>query len=218
MKEIVKTSRLAGQLEKLFRMLNADWFNNELETPIITIQSTPRAYGHYTVYDAWDVKGEGRREINIGAGTLDRPIENITATMLHEMVHMYNDTVLKLADCSGSSKMYHNKFFRDTALTHGLICERSERYGWSTTKPSEALLMWILENEIPEIKLNRNESSGVRIAGGNAAANGGTDSISVATKKGHSIRYRCPACGILARTTKVVTLVCGDCMIKMLES
>ena len=46
MKTIVKTSRLAGQLEKLFRMLNEDFFDNQLETPIITIQSTPRAYGH----------------------------------------------------------------------------------------------------------------------------------------------------------------------------
>ena len=30
MKVIVKTSRLAGQLEKLFRLLKADFFNNEL--------------------------------------------------------------------------------------------------------------------------------------------------------------------------------------------
>lgn len=52
MKEIVKTSRLAGQLEKLFNKLNADFFNGELETPVITIQSTPRAYGHYSTYDA----------------------------------------------------------------------------------------------------------------------------------------------------------------------
>lgn len=41
MKEITKTSRLAGSLEKLFSMINRDWFNGELETPIITIQSTP---------------------------------------------------------------------------------------------------------------------------------------------------------------------------------
>ena len=75
MKEIVKTSRLAGSLEKIFRMVNADLFNNELAEPVITIQSTPRAYGSYTLYNAWNVKGEGRREINIGAGTLDRPIE-----------------------------------------------------------------------------------------------------------------------------------------------
>ena len=72
MKEITKTSRLAGQLEKLYRLLNESFFDSVLEMPVITIQSTPRAYGHYTLFDAWNVKGEGRKEINVGAGTLDR--------------------------------------------------------------------------------------------------------------------------------------------------
>lgn len=39
MKETVKTSRTAGYLEKIFRALNAKYFNGELEEPIITIQS-----------------------------------------------------------------------------------------------------------------------------------------------------------------------------------
>lgn len=45
MKETVKTSRTAGYLEKIFRALNAKYFDNQLEEPIITIQSTPKAYG-----------------------------------------------------------------------------------------------------------------------------------------------------------------------------
>ena len=61
MKQIVKTSRLAGQLEKLFRMLNEDFFDGQLETPIITIQSTPRAYGHVSVNSIWTVNGEEKR-------------------------------------------------------------------------------------------------------------------------------------------------------------
>ena len=216
MKEIVKTSRLAGQLEKLFRMLNADWFNNELETPVITIQSTPRAYGHYTTYNAWTAKGEGRREINIGAGTLDRPIEEIIATLMHEMCHMYNDTVLNVQDCSGSSHMYHNKAFKSACESHGLTVTHT-KYGWSHTEPSDTLIEWILDNDIQEIQLNRNEPHGIRIAGGNAAANGGA-AITGATSKGHSIRYKCPVCGQLARTTKKANLICGNCMLPMLES
>ena len=216
MKEIVKTSRLAGQLEKLFRMLNADWFNNELETPVITIQSTPRAYGHYTTYNAWIAKGEGRREINIGAGTLDRPIEEIIATLMHEMCHMYNDTILNIQDCSGSSHMYHNKHFAAAATAHGLTVSCT-RYGHSHTEASNALLEWILDNDIQEIKLNRNEPHGIRIAGGNAAANGGTATTGTISKS-HSIRYKCPMCGQLARTTKKANLICGDCMTLMLES
>lgn len=216
MKEIVKTSRLAGQLEKLFNKLNTDWFNGELPTPIITIQSTPRAYGHYTTYDAWTTKGEGRREINIGAGTLDRPIEEIVATLIHEMCHMYNDLILNVQDCSGSSKMYHNKAFAAAASSHGLTVTRT-RYGNSHTEPSDALIEWILDNDIQEIKLNRNEPHGIRIAGGNTAANGGATTTGTVSK-GHSIRYKCPCCGQLARTTKKANLICGNCMLPMLES
>ena len=121
MKEIVKTSRLAGQLEKLFRMLNEDMFEGQLETPIITIQSTPRAYGHYSVSKIWTVNGEeSKHEINIGAGQLDREIEYTVATLLHEMCHMYNDTVLNIQDCSRGGT-YHNKQFKATAESVGLI-------------------------------------------------------------------------------------------------
>ena len=34
MKETIKTSRTAGYLEKIFRALNAKYFNGELEEPV----------------------------------------------------------------------------------------------------------------------------------------------------------------------------------------
>ena len=49
MKEITKMSRLTGELEKAFRLLNEELFNNELPTPIITVTPTPKAYGHYSL-------------------------------------------------------------------------------------------------------------------------------------------------------------------------
>jgi len=83
MKETIKTSRTAGYLEKIFRAVNARYFNGELEEPIITIQSTPKAYGHVTVAKSWQRGESTRHELNIGAGTLDRPIENVVATLVH---------------------------------------------------------------------------------------------------------------------------------------
>ena len=116
MKQTVRTSRTAGYLEKIFRSLNADSFNGELEEPVITIQDTPTAYGHVTVSKAWSVKGEHQRELNIAAGTLQRPIEEVAATMLHEMVHLYN-LQHEIQDCSRGGT-YHNKKFRDEAQKH----------------------------------------------------------------------------------------------------
>ena len=99
MKETVKTSRTAGYLEKIFRALNAKYFNGELEEPIITIQSTPKAYAHVTIGKAWQRGDTTRRELNIGAGTLDRSIFEIVASELHECIHIYN-MQRGIQDCS----------------------------------------------------------------------------------------------------------------------
>lgn len=215
MKEIVKTSRLAGQLEKLYNKLNADFFSGELIPPVITIQSTPRAYGHYTLFDAWSVKGEGRRELNIGAGTLDRPIELTITTLLHEMCHQFNHEVLNEQDSSRGGT-YHNKRFKQTAEEHGLTVTRSDKYGWSHTAPSDLLLDWILNNNIQDIKLSRNDFTGLRIAGGSHTANGSPPITRIGTN--NSRRYVCPRCNMIARTTKAARLICGDCMLPLLET
>ena len=49
MKELTKYSRLAGYLEKIYDKLNADFFDGKLDRPVITIQSSRRSYGHYTL-------------------------------------------------------------------------------------------------------------------------------------------------------------------------
>ena len=213
MKEITKSSRLLGQLEKLYRMINADLFNGELQPVTITVQSTPRAYGHVVLGDAWSIKGEGSKELNIGAGTLDRPIEEVVATLVHECVHLLNYQN-GIGDCSNHG-VYHNRFFKATAEAHGLIVTRSEKYGWSHTAPGELLIDWILENEIPDIMMNRNEYHGIRIAGGDKAANGGA--LPTSTTK-PSRKLICPCCGQSVRATKTVNILCGDCMVKMVET
>ena len=134
MKETVKTSRTAGYLEKIFRALNAKYFNGELEEPIITIQSTPRAYGHVTVAKAWQRGDTTRHELNIGAGTLARPIENVVATTLHECVHLWN-LQNGIQDCSRGGQ-YHNKKFKEAAEARDLKISYDPRIGWSITEPT----------------------------------------------------------------------------------
>ena len=41
MKQTVKTSRAAGQLEKMFRALNTRFFDGKLPEPVITLKKTP---------------------------------------------------------------------------------------------------------------------------------------------------------------------------------
>ena len=138
MKQMTEYNRASGYLNKIFALLNEKYFESALSKPVITIQSTPKAYGHVSVCDRWISDEKGRKELNIGAGTLNRPIEEIVATMLHEMVHIYcMDNGIQ--DTSRGYK-YHNKHFKEQAEKRDLIIEHSQSYGWTITKPTDALV------------------------------------------------------------------------------
>lgn len=215
MKELVKNSRVTGYLEKIYRELNKDKFNGELEECMITVQSTRGAYGHVTCGKVWQVKKGSediaRYELNIGAGTLDRPIENVVSTMLHEMVHIYN-LMHDMQDCSRGNT-YHNSKFKEKAESVGLHIDYDKRIGWSITSPTEELIEYIIEKGWSEILINRNE--GISFSGGTSGKSvSGTDSDG--HKKPSSTRkYICPCCGNSVRATKVVNIICGDCCEQM---
>ena len=214
MKELTSYNRVAGYLNKVFDLLNAAFFENALSRPTITIQSTPRAYGHFSLReDTWVSKLGGTHEINIGAGTLARPIEEVAATLRHEMVHYYNYEQ-GIQDCSRGNT-YHNRRFKEAAEAHGLTVEHSDKYGWSHTEPSDALLDFVLENGLTDILISRNEYSGFQITGtGTHSGNADTQP----PKKSSSRKYICPCCGMSVRATKAVNIACLDCGEKMVSA
>lgn len=215
MKETVKTSRTAGYLEKIFRALNAKYFGGQLEEPIITIQSTPRAYGHVTVAKAWHKGSTTRHELNIGAGTLDRPIENVVATMLHECVHLWN-MQQGIQDTSRGGA-YHNKKFRDAATARDLQISYDKRIGWSITQPTDALCEFILDQGWTDIQMNRIECSFTPRGAGSGNMAGG-EAETAPTTNSHHRKYVCPCCGNSVRATKKVRIMCMDCGRQMVQA
>ena len=163
MKETVKTSRTAGYLEKIFRAVNARYFNNELEEPI---EKNQAVVGHQvtattdpedaTVTYLWQRGNGTRHELNIGAGTLDRPIENVVATLLHECVHLWN--LQKGIQDTSRGGQYHNKRFKAMAEQCDLKISYDPRIGWSITEPTDALCKFILEQGWDDIRMNRIEA------------------------------------------------------------
>lgn len=213
MKETVKTSRTAGYLEKIFRALNADSFGGELEEPIITIQSTPGAYGHITVSKVWKRKDDMRHELNISADYLQRPIEEVVATMIHEMVHLYNEQH-EIQDCSRGGT-YHNRKFKEEAEKHMLSIEKDERYGWTITKVTDELLQYVMDKDWGDIDMGKGH--GFFFRGGADPKTGNGTHIPVEVDKpkpkgSNSRKHTCPCCGAIARTTKDIKLMCVACM------
>lgn len=210
MKETIKTSRTAGYLEKIFRAVNAKYFGGQLEEPIITIQSTPKAYGHVTVAKAWQRGESTRHELNIGAGALDRPIENVVATLVHECVHLWN-LQNGVQDCSRGGQ-YHNKKFKSLAEKCDLKISYDPRIGWSITEPTEALCEFILEQDWTDIHMSRIEWSYTPRGTGAGNAPG---KPAGGSPNSHSIKYMCPCCKNSVRATKVVNIKCADCDMTM---
>lgn len=209
MKELTNIARIAGYLNRIFDLLNETYFENELSRPTITIQSTPKAYGHFTLRDdTWISKRGSSHEINIGAGTLSRPIENVVATLLHEMCHYYN-FVNGIQDCSRGGT-YHNKRFKASAESRDLIIEHDDRYGWTITSPGDGLLQFCIDNDLSDILLNRNEGYGIRPTGTGTHNPGGVQ-IGTVAPKSSSRKYACPCCGMSVRATRAVRIACMDC-------
>ena len=142
------------KLESLFSKFNEKFYNNELQTPVITVSpdTTKGAYGWCTAWKAWTIgeqkkvadlstltkedleamkKDDGFYEINICAEHLARPFEQVAETLLHEMVHLYN-LQIGVQDTSRGGT-YHNKKYKEAAEKHGLTVEKDAKYGWTKT-------------------------------------------------------------------------------------
>ena len=191
----IQNSKMIEQLERLFNRLNKDIFENELPCPIITIQSRGKrkgVLGWFTTWKAWDNGQGGRYEINIVAESLNRPYKEIAETMLHEMVHLFCE-VNEIQDCSRGGT-YHNNKFKEVAEKHFLIVEKSSKYGWAHTKGNEEfekLFSKYYQYEFCYRLEKENKDKG--------------------KEKPKSYKHTCEHCGAIARTTKVMTLICGEC-------
>lgn len=153
---------LLNELYRVFRLFNARFFDSKLETPVIIVQSSRKrnTLGHCTVNRIWIQKQDetvttkgteqfAKHEISISAEHLNRPIEDVCATLLHEMIHLHNG-LNNIKDTS-NNYVYHNKKFKEEAEKRGLIIEHAKTIGWSVTTLQPATRDFIKGMNIIEI-------------------------------------------------------------------
>ena len=198
-------------LKRIYEMINKDWFNSELPDVTISIMERAGTYGSFSLSKLW-IKGTVQQhEINIAAGGLNRPIENIVATIVHEACHLY--CYINGIQDTSNQNVYHNRKFKEVGEQHGLIINKHSRYGWTLTEPSENLINWCLINDLVYIDIYRldNIFTVGKTDGGKTGTDGNTG-IETTKRKSSTRKYQCPRCKLSVRATKKVNLLCGDCL------
>ena len=189
-----------NELYRWFDFLNNKFFSNELSQPMITIQKTkPNILGYFTLDKVWENAGtkDVMYEINISASSLNREVNDIVGTLLHEQVHQWN----KEHDIKDCSQNIHNKKFKNKAEEVGLIVTKDKKVGWGYTKVSDEL------NQIINNELNPKSEifSYYRIV---------PEKKSAASTK-TQFKYTCPQCGMKMRGKSGCSVLCGSCNISL---
>lgn len=201
-------------LELAFRILNRVYFEDRLPETVITIQSSQRCYGYITVKKVWKDSWDCYREINISAEYLNRPVENIISTLLHEMCHLYA-MENNIKDTSNNGR-YHNKMFKQIAEKRDLRISYQQYIGWSVTEPTDRLAAVIkeyrLDSPIGYVRTGEYEMTGTGGGGLTGTGNGKTPG-----KKSSTRKYVCVCCHNSVRATKDVNIMCMDCGLQMVK-
>jgi len=186
------------ELNKIFKNLNKDYFDSKLVEPVILIQTKTKknTLGTCSVNPIWEKKDDEkdkRYEITLSGNHLNRTLEEIVITLLHEMVHLYC-SLNNIQDTS-NNHVYHNKNFKKEAEDHGLIIEKGQTVGWSYSTPNEKTKELIKSYKIDNKAFDywRNVSN-----------------FETPKKKSVAYKYQCE-CGIQLRLTKRANLICGEC-------
>lgn len=190
-------SETIANLELLFDKLNGIYFEDKLPRPVITVQSSPKAYGHCTTKQIWQSADSAMYEINLGAEFINRPMANTAATLCHEMVHLYC-LVNEIQDTCQKGR-YHNKTFKTEAESRDLHIDYDRAIGYSITSPTDAFV-----EKLKAAGFDMN----VRYARVTP-----TKKASSGREKPH--KYICPICGQEVRSTSDLHLICGVCQIPM---
>jgi len=146
-----RSQELYNELYRAFNYFNDRYADGKLPKVVITIQESGRrnAYGWFgDGFWADRLSGNAVPEINLSAEYLSRGPNGLLETLLHEMAHLWNATVVDIRDCSGGQ--YHNKHFKTAAEQFGLEVSRDGTRGWAYTKltdDSEAAIKELNVNE-----------------------------------------------------------------------
>lgn len=214
MNDITEASAL---IKNIFSKLNKEFFNNELPELPIYLTATTRAITAFNadVTTVFDRKRKQECQFNFSDDILTDPIVVVCQRMLHVMCHYY--CYLHGIPESSRGGTYHNKKFKRVAERHGLVSVKDDTYGWSISCPSERLVRFCADEfkgfSFGVFRYTHYDKDKACVDMSTIE----TGMENVKNPNSHSIKFQCPICGNSTRATKIIRLICGDCMTPLIN-
>ncbi len=203
MKEASATVREYTTLDEAYGYFNRELFENTLPACLITYQRKANTKGHFSANRFVNRRDDTRlHELAMNPNTfLDRTVEEILSTLVHEMVHLWQQEY-----GTPSRRGYHNRQWADKMLGVGLVPSVTGRPEGKQT--GQSVTHFIQEGGPFE------SACGVFLAAGRQLEWG---SMREKPQPGKSskMKYLCSKCGLACWAKPDANLICGDCFAAM---
>ncbi len=191
------TAETYSGLEKAFNHFNETLFDKRLPPVMFTLTRKRGAHGYFWAEQFKHRDGDHTHEIALNPETMDRNIEAVLSTLVHEMTHLEQQEY-----GTPGKNGFHNRAWAELMLRVGLTptdtgMEGGKMTGRKVTHmideggPFECAMAELMPFDIPYFTQPRAPGE---------------------KKKDLSkVKHTCPGCGFKAWAKQGANLVCGDC-------
>lgn len=204
------TKETYDRLQQAYEHFNKALFEGLLPNALITLQRRKNSYGYFAGAKFRRDDGHAADEIALNPASFrDRPAKDVLATLVHEMVHLWQHH-----EGEPGRGRYHNREWADRMKAIGL--HPTDNGGEDGKETGEAVGHLIVPAGPFEEAADRllakdfaiiwkEAPSALNTSGGDGAAE-----PAAVTKSGQRVRYRCPDCDLKAWAKHDARLMCAD--------
>lgn len=218
------TKKQFTTLNDLFDYYNETLFNGELKNCLVNMSRHKGAHGFFAP-ERWKENNEGEivHEISLNPDTMHRTPKEWQSTLVHEMVHLWQQQ-------TGNTERrgYHGKKFANKMEKVGLIASHNGQPGGKRTGqnmthyvqengPFEIAFNAIEETQLDGLKLPfvpNKQTVDLKVLLGGSGSNSEDDEDEQTEPKqslsGVKIKYEC-SCGFKVWGKPALNIICGEC-------
>lgn len=202
------TAETYKTLNSAYEYFNKNLFDGKLPACLITMQRKSKARGYFCPERFETRKEEASycHEIALNpAHFKDRSDEEIISTLVHEMVHLWQEEY-----GHPPRKNYHNREWAEKMEEIGLIPSNTEEEGGRKTGQSMSHYI------DPNGKYTR--QAGAFLATVPPLSYQDRPVIKPTTKSKNKVKYTCPKCGMNAWGKEDISIVCGNDKVELIKN